>query len=186
MLTAAERNALLLTLAFLLLGAGAKAWVRAQVELGPFPTTGSAGPDYPTGGPSLVPDSSSAAPALPPVLDSLAFADTLASPAPSASAAVVPAPEPTRRASSAKKKSAPARKVDLNRGDAGALAEVPGIGPKTALAILDYRKAKGGIRDLRELLEVKGIGEKKLERIAPWVTVSGDGADAAPGNLVRP
>jgi competence ComEA-like helix-hairpin-helix protein len=71
--------------------------------------------------------------------------------------------------------------VDLDRASAEQLAGVPGIGPRTAEAIVEYRRAKGGIRNLRELLEVKGIGERKLERIAPWLGTSADGKPSLPG-----
>lgn len=61
--------------------------------------------------------------------------------------------------------------VDLNDADIGTLQNLPGIGPKTAQAIVDYREAKGGFRSVEELLDVKGIGPKKMEKIRPFVTV---------------
>jgi len=51
------------------------------------------------------------------------------------------------------------------------LQSLPGVGPKTAQAILDYRDLRGGFRSVEELLEVKGIGPKKMEKIRPYVTV---------------
>lgn len=72
----------------------------------------------------------------------------------------------------AARKTPPAGKVSLNHATAADLAEIPGIGPKTALAILEYRRAHGLFLDLDELVHVKGIGEKKLERIARYLMLS--------------
>jgi competence protein ComEA len=47
---------------------------------------------------------------------------------------------------------------------------IPGMGRITAQAIVDYRDRSGGIRDIGELKSVKGIGPKKYERFAPYLT----------------
>jgi competence protein ComEA len=67
------------------------------------------------------------------------------------------------------KASPDAIKVDVNRADAAALTRVKGIGAKTAQAIIEHRRAHGAYRNLRDLLQVKGIGEKKLEKLAPYL-----------------
>jgi competence protein ComEA len=64
------------------------------------------------------------------------------------------------------------RKLDLNTAGVEALEILPGIGPKKAKAIVDYREANGCFEYLNQVIEVKGIGEKTLERIAPYVFVS--------------
>jgi len=46
------------------------------------------------------------------------------------------------------------------------------VGDKTAQAIIDYRTANGPFRDVKDLMKVKGIGPKKLEKMAPLVEVS--------------
>lgn len=53
--------------------------------------------------------------------------------------------------------------VSLNSASAAELEALPGIGPSTAAKILAYRQAHGGFKSIDELLEVKGIGPKKLE-----------------------
>jgi comEA protein len=69
------------------------------------------------------------------------------------------------------------RKLDVNVAGVEELEILPGIGPKKAEAIVDYRGKNGGFECLGQLCEVKGIGEKTLERIAPYVLV---GTEVAP------
>ncbi len=48
---------------------------------------------------------------------------------------------------------------------------LPGVGPSTAKAIVAHRAANGPFRVLEDLLQVKGIGPKKLEALRPFVWV---------------
>jgi competence protein ComEA len=61
--------------------------------------------------------------------------------------------------------------VDINVADQAALESIPGIGPVTATAILDYRGQIGSFTSVDQLLEVSGIGPVTLEDIRPYVTV---------------
>ncbi|GAA1968407.1 hypothetical protein GCM10009798_31150 [Nocardioides panacihumi] len=61
--------------------------------------------------------------------------------------------------------------VDLNTATLDELDTLPGVGPVTAQAILDYRTQHGGFGSVDELLDVDRIGEATLSRIAPHVTV---------------
>ena len=61
--------------------------------------------------------------------------------------------------------------LDLNRATAGELAELPGIGPATAQAIVDHRSANGPFASVDELEDVRGIGPAKLEAIRSLVSV---------------
>lgn len=55
--------------------------------------------------------------------------------------------------------------VDVNSADANTLAEaLNGVGPKIAAAIVSYRKEHGPYKSVDDLLKVKGIGPKILER----------------------
>ncbi len=61
--------------------------------------------------------------------------------------------------------------IDLNVATESDLDRLPGIGPVLAKRIVEYRSTKGRFQTVEELLEVKGIGEKKLAKIRPLVTV---------------
>lgn len=61
--------------------------------------------------------------------------------------------------------------VDLNEADEAALDELPGIGPATAAAIIEHRRQIGRFSSVDQLLDVRGIGEAKLEQLRPLVTV---------------
>lgn len=62
--------------------------------------------------------------------------------------------------------------IDINRADVKTLEKLPGIGPKTAEAIIRYRDQEGPFRCVEDLLSVKGIGPAKLEAIRDQVRVS--------------
>ncbi len=66
-----------------------------------------------------------------------------------------------------------APRVNLNTASQAQLDTLPGIGPKKARAIIDWRKAHGGFKSVTELLQVKGIGRKTLEKLRPLVTLDG-------------
>lgn len=60
-------------------------------------------------------------------------------------------------------------KVDINTADEAILVSLPGIGPKTAAAIVSFRNEHGKFKAIEDLALVKGIGEKKLEKIEPFL-----------------
>ena len=61
--------------------------------------------------------------------------------------------------------------LDLNRATEQDFDALPGVGPRLAERILEYRQSVGAFHSLDELREVKGIGNKKFERIRPLVTI---------------
>lgn len=65
----------------------------------------------------------------------------------------------------------PASPVDLNTATADQLDALPGVGPATAAAILAYRSQVGRFGAVDDLLEVRGIGDAKLEQLRPLVRV---------------
>jgi competence protein ComEA len=68
--------------------------------------------------------------------------------------------------------SAAQAKLSLNKADQQQLEAIPGIGAKKAQAILEHIKQNGPIKDKKQLMEVKGIGEKMADRIATFVSFS--------------
>ncbi len=73
-------------------------------------------------------------------------------------------------------------KVDLNRATAQELQQLPGIGPVLAKRIVEHRTNNGFYRSVHELLEVKGIGQKRMARMRPMVLISK--APAPTGNAM--
>jgi len=61
--------------------------------------------------------------------------------------------------------------VNLNTATLEQLDALPGVGPATAQAILDYRKQHGRFRSVQDLLQVGGIGPAKLEKLRQRVKV---------------
>jgi len=69
------------------------------------------------------------------------------------------------------KKKPPAHPININTAGATDLQQVPGIGPSTAQKILDTRKSYGTFKSVDDLLAIKGIGPKKLEKMRKYLTV---------------
>ena len=61
--------------------------------------------------------------------------------------------------------------LDLNTATAEDLEALPGVGPVLAQRIVAHRVAHGNFRNIAELLEVSGIGAKKLEALRPLITI---------------
>ncbi len=66
-------------------------------------------------------------------------------------------------------KPAPTAKVNLNTATVEQLTTLPGVGPKLATRIVEYRQ-KSAFRTTKELLNVRGIGEKNLQKLQAYVT----------------
>jgi competence ComEA-like helix-hairpin-helix protein len=63
----------------------------------------------------------------------------------------------------------PSGKVDINNAGLDELMSLPGIGRVTALNIIEYRTRTGGFADVQGLIEVQGIGRKKLDAVLEYV-----------------
>ena len=61
--------------------------------------------------------------------------------------------------------------VDINSATLSDLDALPGVGPSTAQAIIDYRVANGPYSSVEDLLNVRGIGPSKLAAMRARVRV---------------
>lgn len=66
--------------------------------------------------------------------------------------------------------------INVNTASAEELDRVPGIGPALAGRILAYRSDNGPFRTVAELEAIRGIGPQSLSGMAPFLTVSSEGA----------
>ena len=62
-------------------------------------------------------------------------------------------------------------RVSINRATSQQLEAVPGLGPVLAARIVEYREANGLFEEVEDLLDVSGIGEKKLAGLREYVIV---------------
>ena len=62
-------------------------------------------------------------------------------------------------------------KININKATNEQLAEIKGLGPKKAQAIIDYREANGDFKNIESLMEVKGIGSSTLQKITPYISL---------------
>ena len=63
--------------------------------------------------------------------------------------------------------------ISINDADKESLMALPGIGEVLAQRILDYRDENGAFSAPEELLNVEGIGKKRLEEILDLITIGG-------------
>ena len=72
--------------------------------------------------------------------------------------------------------------VNINTASAAEFEALPGIGPKMAQRIVEYREKNGAFKKLEDLMNVKGIGEKTFLKLKPLVAVPPKtDKDKAPG-----
>ena len=71
----------------------------------------------------------------------------------------------------ATKKKPPDRPVNLNTATSEQLQQVPGIGPATAGKILQMRKAYGPFKSVDDLLAIRGLGAKRLDKMRKYLTI---------------
>jgi len=63
-------------------------------------------------------------------------------------------------------------RIDINKASLEDLVKLPNVGLVLANRIIEYREKKGNFQSIEELLEVKGIGEKKLASFRKYVFIN--------------
>lgn len=61
------------------------------------------------------------------------------------------------------------KRIDINKGSKVEISELPGISDKVAAAVVEERHRLGRFRSPEDLLGVKGIKEKRLQKILPFL-----------------
>lgn len=74
--------------------------------------------------------------------------------------------------------SQPKGKININIATQEELESLPRIGPVLASRIIEYRQEYGSFKDIRELKNVRGIGDKTLQNVEEYVTTgNSNGSD---------
>ena len=64
--------------------------------------------------------------------------------------------------------------LNLNTASVEQLILLPGVGEARASAIVALRKQLGGFKRVEQLTDVRGIGERSLERLRPYLVLKGE------------
>ncbi len=82
----------------------------------------------------------------------------------------------------------PTYRVNVNSADSATLSMVPGLGPTLAKRIIEVRDARPDrqFRSLDELKEVRGIGDKVLARLRPYLVLDNAAGAEEPVQMVPP
>lgn len=61
--------------------------------------------------------------------------------------------------------------VNINKANSAQLQTLNGIGPAKAAEIIKYRKTHNGFKSVNELVNVKGIGPKTVQKLKPYLSI---------------
>ena len=61
--------------------------------------------------------------------------------------------------------------ISINSADQSTLEKLNGVGPVKAAAIVEYREKEGAFKSVDDLVKVKGIGAKTLEKNRAAITL---------------
>ena len=62
-------------------------------------------------------------------------------------------------------------KININKASQAELETIPGIGPSTALKIINYRETNGKFSKIEDIKNVTGIGDSKYNNIKEYITI---------------
>ena len=74
----------------------------------------------------------------------------------------------TASGGAAAKSAVPTAVININTASAAELESLPGVGPRTATLIVEYRQKNGPFKKIEELMNVRGIGAKTAARIVEY------------------
>ena len=79
-------------------------------------------------------------------------------------------------------KSGSTQVVNVNTASAADFEALPGIGPKMAARIIEYRQKNGPFKKVEELMNVRGLGEKNFLKLKAQLTI---GAPSKPSDRTQ-
>lgn len=62
-------------------------------------------------------------------------------------------------------------KININKATQTELETIPGIGPSTALKIINYREENGKFSKIEDIKNVSGIGDAKYEQMKNYISI---------------
>jgi competence ComEA-like helix-hairpin-helix protein len=83
-------------------------------------------------------------------------------------------------------KKPPPQPININAATSEELQLVPGIGPATAEKILTMRKSYGAFKSVDDLLAIRGIGKKRLDKMRKYLIAGHPAAPSKPGATSKP
>ena len=93
----------------------------------------------------------------------------LSAPAPDSSASQLAEAAVQTAAAPRRQGKPPPARTNINTASEADLQRLPGIGPALAGRIVEHRRVHGPFRHPDRLVDVRGIGEKTMEKLRPWV-----------------
>ena len=87
---------------------------------------------------------------------------------------VVLSPRAQKTPGATRRKPVASGKINITTARVDQLALLPGIGPRTAQAIIEYREQHGPFKRVSDLTKVRGIGEKRFVELMKQITVDGN------------
>lgn len=71
-------------------------------------------------------------------------------------------------------KAAVTGKININTATAEQLALLPGVSPKKAQGLIDYRTKNGNFKNIEDLRKAPGIKQKKIDKVKDYLIFDGE------------
>ncbi|MCX5749076.1 MAG: helix-hairpin-helix domain-containing protein [Candidatus Saganbacteria bacterium] len=84
----------------------------------------------------------------------------------------IPLTTKAKEAGKEKKTGKGAEIININSADEKGLENIPCVGPSLAKKIADFRTVNGPFQNIEDLKNVPGVGDKKFEKLRPYITVN--------------